>query len=45
MAEDVAVPLRWVLLFVLVVLLVLAATVQFVGGSLIASGGLLVLPL
>ena len=38
MADDVTVPLRWVLLFAVVVLGALAAAVLFVGGDLIASG-------
>jgi len=44
MAEDVTVPLRWVLLFAVVVLGALAAAVLFVGGNLIGAAGLLAIP-
>jgi len=39
--ETAPVPIRWVLLFALVTLGVLAVAVQFVGGSLVGTAGLL----
>ncbi|MFC6952209.1 hypothetical protein [Halorubellus litoreus] len=45
MADDNSIPLSWILLFLVLVLGVGAGAVIFVGGSIMASGGVIALPL